>query len=211
MAMQHHPRNKNIIQLVLSILIIILIVFISSFFVIRIDLTAEKRYTISPVTKNILKNLEDVLFVRIYLDGDLNIPFKKMQRNIRETLNEFRVYARKNLEYEFINPMAEKDEKIRDDVFNELYDKGLKPTNILSTDKEGGTSEKIIFPGAIIVYRGTELPVNLLKNNPGLDAEENIHNSIQTIEYELINKIRSLTSKTAEKVDFIEGHGELDE
>ena len=209
--MQHHPRNKNIIQLVLSILIIILIVFISSFFVIRIDLTAEKRYTISPVTKNILKNLEDVLFVRIYLDGDLNISFKKMQRNIRETLNEFRVYARKNLEYEFINPMAEKDEKIRDDVFNELYDKGLKPTNILSTDKEGGTSEKIIFPGAIIVYRGTELPVNLLKNNPGLDAEENIHNSIQTIEYELINKIRSLASKTTEKVAFIEGQGELDE
>ncbi|MBN2213514.1 MAG: gliding motility-associated ABC transporter substrate-binding protein GldG [Bacteroidales bacterium] len=209
--MHRHPGNISIIRLILSILVIILIVFISSFFVVRIDLTAEKRYTISPVTKKILKNLEDIVCVKIYLDGDLNIPFKKMQRNIRETLNEFRIYAGKNLEYEFINPMAEKDEKIRNDVFNELYEKGLKPTNILSTDKEGGTSEKIIFPGAIIVYRGIELPVNLLKNNPGLDAEQNIHNSIQSIEFELINKIRSLTSKVTEKIAFIEGHGELDE
>lgn len=209
--MQHLYRNKNITRLILSLLIIILIAFISSFLVIRIDLTAEKRYTISPETKKILKNLDDVVYMKIYLDGDLNIPFQKMQRNIRETLNEFKIYARKNLEFEFINPMAEKDEKIRNDVINELYNKGLKPTNIFSTDKEGGTSEKLIFPGAVIIYRGIEMPVNLLKNNPGLDAEENIHNSIQSIEYELINKIRSLTNEVTEKIAFIEGHGELDE
>ncbi len=209
--MQSIRTNKNITQPILTILIIILLTFISSFFIIRIDLTSEKRFTISPVTKNILKNLDDVVYVKIYLDGDLNIPFKKMQRNIRETLNEFRIYARKKLEYEFINPMAEKDEKIRNDVFNELYNKGLKPTNILSTDKEGGTSEKLIFPGAMVVYRGIELPLNLLKNNPGLDAEENIHNSMQSIEYELISTIRSLSNKVTEKIAFIEGHGELDE
>jgi ABC-2 type transport system permease protein len=209
--MQSITRNKNIARLIISILIIILITFISSFFIIRIDLTAGKRFTISPVTKKILKSLDDVVYVKVYLDGDLNIPFKKMQRDIRETLNEFKIYAGKNLEYEFVNPMAEKDEKIRNDVFNELYSKGLRPTNILSTDKEGGTSEKMIFPGAIVVYQGIELPVNLLKNNPGLDAEENIHHSIQSIEYELISTIRSLTSKVTQKIAFIEGHGELDE
>jgi ABC-2 type transport system permease protein len=209
--MQSITRNKNIARLIISILIIILITFISSFFIIRIDLTAGKRFTISPVTKKILKSLDDVVYVKVYLDGDLNIPFKKMQRDIRETLNEFKIYAGKNIEYEFVNPMAEKDEKIRNDVFNELYSKGLRPTNILSTDKEGGTSEKMIFPGAIVVYQGIELPVNLLKNNPGLDAEENIHHSIQSIEYELISTIRSLTSKVTQKIAFIEGHGELDE
>jgi ABC-2 type transport system permease protein len=209
--MQPNYRNKNIIRLSLLLLIIILIAFISSFLIVRIDLTAEKRYTISPETKKILKNLDDVVYMKLYLDGDLNIPFQKMQRNIRETLNEFKVYAGKNLEYEFINPMAEKDEKIRNDVMNELYNKGLKPTNIFSTDKEGGTSEKLIFPGAVIIYRGIELPVNLLKNNPGLDAEENINNSVQSIEYELISKIRSLTNQVTEKMAFIEGHGELDE
>jgi gliding-associated putative ABC transporter substrate-binding component GldG len=209
--MLNHPANKTIIQLILSVIIIILIVFISSFVTIRIDLTADKRYSISPETKKILQNLDDVVYIKIYLDGDLNIPFKKMHRNIRETLNEFKIYARKNLEYEFINPMAEKNDQIRNDVMNELYNKGLKPTNIYSTDKEGGTSEKLVFPGAIILYRGIEMPVNLLKNNPGLDAEENIHNSMMAVEYEIINKIRSLTNKVTEKIAFIEGHGELDE
>lgn len=204
-------QKKTVIQSLLYILIIILVIVISSFLVIRIDLTAEKRYTLSPVTRKILKNLDDVVYIKVYLDGDLNIPLKKMRRSVRELLNEFKIYAGKNLEYEFINPLAESDEKIRNDVINELYKKGLVPTNIVSAESEGGKSEKIIFPGAIIVYHGIELPVNLLRNNPGLGAEENINNSIQSVEYELIDKIRSLTSKVTEKIAFIEGHGELDE
>ena len=204
-------KIKYIVQPAIIVFIIILIAYITSFFHFRIDLTSEKRYTLSKATKKILKNLDDVVFVKIYLDGDLNIPFKRLQRNIHETLDEFKVYAKDNLEYEFINPMAEDDPKLRNDVINELYNKGLRPSNILSEDKEGATSEKIVFPGALIVYRGIEIPVNLLKNNPGLSAEENINNSIQSIEYELINKIRSLTSRSTEKVAFVEGHGELDE
>ncbi|MFO7656008.1 MAG: gliding motility-associated ABC transporter substrate-binding protein GldG [Bacteroidales bacterium] len=211
MNLKARNTNKNPLWLPAWLAIIILTVYISSFMNVRIDLTAEKRYTLSPATKNILKNLEDVIYIKIYLDGDLNIPFNKFRRNTRETLNEFRIYAKDNLEYEFINPSAETDEKIRDDVFNELYHKGLQPTNILSKDKEGGTSEKIIFPGAILVYRGIEVAVNLLKNNPGIDPEENINNSIQNIEYELISKIQSLTAKETEYIVFLEGHGELDE
>ncbi len=209
--MKIQENKSNTLKLILSVLIILLVIYISSFIVFRIDLTSEKRFTLSQVTKNILRNLDDVVYIKVYLDGDLNIPFKKFQRNIRETLNEFKIYAKKNLEYEFINPSAETDEKIRNDVFKELYQKGLRPTNILSKDDEGGTSEKIIFPGAVIVYRGVEVAVNLLKNNPELSAEENINNSVQTVEYELISKIRSLVSKDVESIVFLEGQGELDE
>ncbi|MBN2610690.1 MAG: gliding motility-associated ABC transporter substrate-binding protein GldG [Bacteroidales bacterium] len=211
MNLKERITNKNLLWLLTWLAIIILAVYISSFMNVRVDLTSEKRFTLSPATKSILKNLDDVVYVKIYLDGDMNIPFKKFQRNIRETLNEFKVYAKENIEYEFINPSAETDEKIRDDFFTELYQKGLRPTNIYSKDKEGGTSEKIIFPGAILVYRGIEVAVNLLRNNPGIDAEENINNSMQTIEYELISKIRSLTAKETEYIVFLEGHGELGE
>ncbi len=204
-------KINHIIRLAALILIIFLAAYILSFYNFRIDLTSEKRYTLSPVTKSILKELDDVVYVKVYLEGELNIPFKKFQRRIREMLEEFKVQARDNLEYEFINPMADNDPKMQNKIFNELYNKGLKPSNILTKDKEGGTSEKIVFPGALLVYRGTEIPVNFLKNNPALSAEENINNSVQSIEYELISKIRSLTSKATEKVAFIEGHGELNE
>lgn len=203
--------KSGLVRLLAKISILLLIGFITSFRSFRVDLTSEKRYTISKTTKDILSELNEVVYAKVYLHGELNIPFKKMQRSIQENLDEFKVYAGDNLEYEFINPMAEKDEKIRNDIINELYEKGLKPSNILAKDKEGGTSEKIIFPGAILVYKGVEVPVNFLKNNPALSGEENINNSIQSLEYELISKIRSLSAKGTEKIAFIEGHGELNE
>lgn len=204
-------RGRHVIGLVTSLLIVIFLAYILSAFFFRIDLTAEKRYTLSPFTKKTLKNLKDVVFVRVYLDGDLNIPFSKMQQRVRETLDEFRIYAGDNLEYEFINPFADKDAGMRKDVVNELYEKGLKPSNIIARDKEGGSSEKLVIPGALINYRNTEIPVNLLKNNPGAGPEENINNSVQALEFEFMRIISSLSADTTEKIAFIEGHGELNE
>jgi ABC-2 type transport system permease protein len=204
-------KKQNIGQLSLMIVCIILITYISSFLFIRIDLTSEKRYTLSQATKNILKDLDDVVYLKIYLDGKLNIPFKKMQKSIKEMLDEFRIYAKDNLQYDFINPFDNTNPRIREDVMNELSRKGLRAENILSRDKEGGTYEKIIFPGTLISYKGIELPINLLSNNPGLLGEQNINNSIQNLEYAIISQIRNITNQVTEKIAFIKGHGELDE
>jgi ABC-2 type transport system permease protein len=202
-----NPRSS----LVISLITVLALAYILSSFFYRLDLTTEKRYTLSPFTRKSLKNLKDVVYVKVYLDGDLNIPFRKMQQRIRETLDEFRVYAGDNLEYEFINPFADKDAKVTKDLLNELYEKGLKPSNIIARDKEGGSSEKVVFPGALIIYRNIEIPVNLLKSNLGAGAEENINNSIQSLEFEFMRIISSLSADSTEKIAFIEGHGELNE
>ena len=204
-------KTRQQLKLSIQLITVILLAFVMSFYFFRIDLTAEKRYTLSPFTKKVLRDLNDIIYVKVYLDGELNIPFRKMQKNLRETLDEFRIYAKDNLQYTFINPFESSDAGIRKDMFDQLSEKGLKPTNILSNDQEGGSSEKIIFPGALIDYKGIEVPVNLLKNNPGISAEENINNSIQSLEFELIKVISSRAKEKVEKVAFIEGHGELDE
>lgn len=202
---------RQFFNLVFSLAAVFLLAFILSSFFFRFDLTSEKRYTLSDFSKETLRDLKDIVFVKVYLEGDLNIPFRKMQQNIRETLDEFKVYAGDNLEYQFVNPFGDEDASIQEDVIQELYDKGLQPTNIVSTDKEGGSAEKIVFPGALVNYRGIEVPLNLLKNNPGTGAEENINNSVQTLEFEFIRIINSLSSDSTEKIAFLEGHGELDE
>ncbi len=204
-------KAKQRLKLGIHLVTVILLAGVLSFYFFRLDLTAEKRYTLSPYTKKVLKNLNDIVYVKVYLDGELNIPFRKMQRSLRETLDEFRVYAKDNLQYTIVNPFESTDAKIRKDMFDQLCNKGLKPTNILSNDREGGSSEKIIFPGALIEYKGIEVPVNLLKNNPAVSADENIHNSIQSLEFELIKVISSRSKEQVEKVAFVEGHGELDE
>jgi ABC-2 type transport system permease protein len=203
-------RSKSVSSLLIAIFILFLVLYISNFLHYRIDLTAEKRYSLSSETKRVLKEMKDVAYVKVYLDGDLPIGFKKMKNRIRELLDEFKIYAGDNVEYEFINPLKSDDPKERDKILLDLSNKGLHITNIMDRDREGGTSEKRIVPGAIITFKKAGMPINLLKNNASLSAEQNLNNSIQSLEYELIHIIKSI-SEPPHRIAFIEGHGELDQ
>jgi ABC-2 type transport system permease protein len=204
-------RNKNIFELLIFLAALILLGYISNFLFLRIDLTSEKRFTLSPVTKEVLSDLDDVVYVRVYLDGDLPMGFKRMRRSIKETLDEYRVYGEAMFHYEFINPTASPSKEIRDAELRHLYDLGLEPTNVQEQYPKGGTTQRIIFPGAIVSYKGREAVVNLLVNNPALSGDENINISIQGFEHKLISTILKLKPDELPKLAFIHGHGQLDE
>lgn len=202
-------KRLNILQLVITLAIILLLNYIGSFLYTRIDLTQEKRYSLAPETREVLKNLDDIVYVEVYLEGDLPMGFTRLETAIRELLDEFRAYAPRNLQYRFIDPAADTDARIRNNVFTQLYEAGIQPTNAQVRAKDGSLSQKIVFPGAMLTYRDIEVPLNLLKNNPGLSGEMNLHQSVQSLEYEFVSMIRNLSSETIEKVAFLEGHGEL--
>ncbi|MFH2096299.1 MAG: Gldg family protein, partial [Bacteroidota bacterium] len=143
-------RNQAYINLLLWIVVLVMLNFISSWFFTRIDLTSEKRYTLSDNTVKMLKDLDDVVYFKVYLEGDLNSGFTRLQNSVKEMLDEFRVYAGSNIEYEFIDPFKSKDEKTRNEIGRQLMQKGLMPTNLQEEDDEGKMSQKIIFPGALV-------------------------------------------------------------
>ncbi len=209
--MRDKNKKGDLVQLMVVILIIIFANLVSQGYLFRIDLTSEKRYTLTPESKKILSGLDDIVFIKVYLDGDLNIPFKKFQENIRDLLDELKVYGRSNLQYQFVNPFKGETKKMQAKIMEELYDKGLRPTNIYQRDKDGGSSEKIIFPSALLVYKSVEVPLNLLSNNPGIGAEQNLNNSTEALEYNVVSTIKNITNKKTEKIVFLEGQGELDE
>jgi len=200
-------KRNNIFQVILALVIIILINIIGSFVFTRIDLTAEKRYTLSLVTKNMLKNLDDDVFFRVYLDGDLPPGFRRLANETREMLNEFRAYS-DHIHFEFINPSASPNTKERNDTYRLLSEQGLQPTDLRISSK-GESSQLIIFPGTIVVYRGREVPVQLLMTQLGQDPEKVLNNSIQTLEYNLSNAIDKLINTTKPRVAILEGQGEL--
>ena len=209
-AVLQSRKRIPFIQMGSVLVLVVLINFIASLLFYRLDLTKEKRYTLSDETREILMDLDEIVFVRVYLEGDLPVGFTRLHSAIRELLDEFRVYAPQNLQYEFIDPVADPDPQIRRNLFNQLYSAGLQPTNVQVRTKDGSTSQKIVFPGAIITFEEVDVAVNLLKNNPGLPGEVNLHQSIQSLEYEFISMIRTLSSDTIARVAFLEGHGELD-
>lgn len=200
-------RRNNILQVILGVVIILLVNIIASFLFTRFDLTAEKRYSLSPAVKTMLKGLQDDLFFRVYLDGDLPSGFRRLSNETRDMLNEFRAYS-DHIHFEFINPSASSNAKERNDTYRLLAEQGLQPTDLRVT-KKGESSQLIIFPGAIVVYRGRELPVQLLMTQFGQDPQKVLNNSIQALEYNLGNAIDKLINTTKPRIAILEGQGEL--
>jgi len=206
--------KNNILRLIVSYTIIIIVAYLLSVKFLRFDLTSEGRYTLSDYTKNILKNLNDKIYVKVYLTGDgLPLTLKNYKRNIKEELDEFKVYAGENLDYEFIDPSESKDKEVRFGLYKSLTDKGLLPIETSEVSDDGKTSTKMVFPGALISYKGKEIAVNLLKSAAGSapESEENVNNSVQSLEYELTNAVQKLSRSKKPEIAFIEGHGELNE
>jgi ABC-2 type transport system permease protein len=200
----------SLLQLIIAVAVIVLAVIASSFLRLRCDLTEDKRFTLSQPTKKVLSNLKNDIYIQVYLDGEIPIPLKRLKRSVSEMLDEFRNASGRKIDYEFINPSGGKDAKQRDALYQTLADKGLSPIRLQAGDAEGGSTNKIIFPGMIVNYNGVEVPVNFL-NNSTVSYEQNILRSVEGLEYEMIQTIATLTSDSINKVAFIEGHNEIRE
>ena len=187
-------------------------VLISSyFFFFRIDLTTDKRYSISNKTKNLMESVQAPLEVVIYLDGDLNPGFQRLKTATAELCEELAVYSGKSIHVQFENPSAAESQEQREKRYRELQARGLEPTAVYERDKEGKSIQKVLFPWVEISYKKNSVPICLLKNIRGNSGEENLNISIENLEFELTDGIRRLVNTQVSKIAFMEGHGELSE
>lgn len=204
-------KSQLIVQAVVLVGIIILLNIIFSVYYTRIDLTADNRYTLSAPTKNMLRGLDDVVYVKVYLEGDDLPPgFRKLRDATRDMLDEFKVIAGDKIQYQFIDPEDAPDQETRKNLYKQLASEGLYPMN-LEVNEEDKISQKIIIPGALVTYNNKTVPAELLQQQVGnIPPEQVLHNSATNVEYQLANSIRKLKTQTKQKVGFIQGHGELD-
>jgi ABC-2 type transport system permease protein len=200
-------RRNSFVQLAIGLAIIVMVNIIGSFAFYRLDLTAEKRYTLAPSTRKMLKELKDIVYFKVYLEGDFPAGFKRLSNETREMLNQFRAYS-DYIEYEFIDPTTGKSKTELEAMYTHLAEAGLNATE-LNVREDAETSSKIIFPGALVAYRSRELPLDLLLTQVGKPPAEVLNNSVQSLEFQLINVIRKLTVSQKPKIAFVEGHGEL--
>jgi ABC-2 type transport system permease protein len=200
-------RKKDLNGMILAIVGIILLNVLSSFFFSRIDFTAEKRYTLSDITKTILKGLDDDVQITVYLEGDFPAGFKRLRNSTEDMLRDFKSYSNSNLKFDFVNPLSG-EQKSQEEAYQLLIKKGIEPTN-LSVKTEDGMSQKIIFPAALITYKGRQIPVKLLQSRAGASPEEVLNNSIQNLEYAFASAIKKISKSESGRIGFTEGHGEL--
>lgn len=206
-------KRKDILNFVMTVSIVILANFVFSFYFERFDLTSEKRYTLAESTRKLLKKLDDVVYMKVYLQGDLNPDFTRLRNETKEILDEFRAYSNNQIDYEFINPSENPNKEEVDKIHKQLYDKGIIPEQVIDKSKKGQkVTEMLLWPGAIVTYRGRELPWQIFKRQTGggFTTEMSVNNSVQELEYGITNAIRKLQAPRKPEVTFIEGHGELD-
>lgn len=190
--------------------VLMLVNMITSFWFFRVDLTDEKRYTIKPATRELLRELESQVYVEVFLDGDLNPGFRRFRKSVQETLEEFRIYSRNKVHYSFTNPGLALSEKAKNEFMAGLAAKGIQGMRVI--DSRGGErTEKIVFPGAVVNYNGFESGVMLLKGSRlAVGSQEVLNQSIEGIEYELASTIQKLSRTTRKRIGLLTGHGELD-
>ena len=201
-------KKKNIRQCIVLLCSIVLAGLISSKYFFRIDLTAEKRYTLSPETKQVLHRLDAPLYVNIYLDGDLPVEFRKLRNSIREMLDDFKTYSRSRIVCRFIDPADAPNRQEQEDFYAALEEVGIRAIMVNKPNKDGSLSQQIVFPGVMISYKDRGGAVNLIKN-PMLPSESMLHASLETLEYELIKTVNMLSNDSIRRVAFTTGHGEL--
>lgn len=198
-------KTEDWLKWIAGLLLLILINQVASIYFTRIDLTEEKRFSIKPATKELLKNLDEDVYIEVFLEGELNSGFKRLQRSIKETLQEFEIYSNHRVRYKFTDPSTALSSRARNEFMTSLASRGITPTNVIDT-RDGDRTERIIFPGALISYGENETGVMLLSGSRG---EDQLNSSIENVEFNLASSIQQLTSIERPSIGFIQGHGEL--
>ena len=173
-----------------------------------LDLTEEKRYTLTKPTTGLLEEMDDVVFIRVLLDGEFPAGFKRLQSATQDLLDDFRSVSG-YIEYEFEDPGAGTVEEIN--KRREILSKdGINPVNLRVKDSDG-TAERLIYPYAIVYYKNRNLVIKLLENEvPGVPPEVILNNSVGLLEYKFSNAIQKLKLSRRPNILFTTGHGELE-
>jgi ABC-2 type transport system permease protein len=173
-----------------------------------LDMTEEKRFTLTKASRSLLEELDDVVFIRVLLEGEFPAGFKRLQSSTRDMLDDFRSTSG-YIEYQFDNPNAGTAKEInqrREDLAKD----GILPIN-LRVKGVDGTEERQIYPFAIVYYKNRSMAVKLLENEvPGVPPEIILNNSIGLLEYKLANAIQKLRTNRRPNILFTTGHGELE-
>jgi ABC-2 type transport system permease protein len=176
----------------------------------RIDLTEDKRYTMSMQTRQLMSAIDEPIIARIYLEGEMPLNMRTLQRNIKAFCDDLIRIGHGNIEVEYINLADIKQKQQKEDEYRTLLSNGALPYLVQEQNEQGGISQMQLFPTALLIKGGRSHIINFLPPNNAVSEEENINNAIQNIEYEFANALNILCSKQQRKIAFIEGHNELD-
>ena len=181
----------------------ILLLLVSPYVLIRWDLSEEKKFTLSESTISTLQSLDGPIRIKLYLAGnDLPGGFKRLQKASLDMLRDIQRNSPQTITIETVNIYEEfPDSKAREEQIFLLDSLGLPPTNIVNN--EGGKQvQQMVFPGLVIEKGDKQAGVLLLKGNQLATPQEVLNQSVEGLEYEIMQGIQTLTQTDRKKIGF---------
>ncbi|HWH62918.1 MAG TPA: gliding motility-associated ABC transporter substrate-binding protein GldG [Ginsengibacter sp.] len=184
---------------------IVAINFLASVVHKRIDLTNEKRFTISSPVKKILGNVDDVAEVTIFLKGDLPAGFKNLSTASEELLEEFKEYSKGKINYKLLSPDEQMPgtDRTYADTLSSL---GVIPIN-LKVQLKAGEQSQYVYPAALVQYKNKMLPVNLY-SGPNVISDKELNSSEALLEYKFADALYKIIENKKPMVAYSVGNGE---
>ncbi|HEY9117948.1 MAG TPA: gliding motility-associated ABC transporter substrate-binding protein GldG [Roseivirga sp.] len=200
-------RSRLYKRVVLGLLALLVFNIMAANFFYRYDLTEDKRYTLKPATKALLRQLDEPMTIEVLLAGDLPAGFERFRRSIKQTIEEFDVHKPGVINYFFTDPTAADDAQTRNENINYLMQNGFEPTRVFDTE-DGKQIQKIIFPYIIVRYGDQAAGILLFKG--GNQGNVSINEAIENIEFEMAVGLQRLANLNRKTIGMVKGHGELD-
>jgi len=178
-------QSMILLLIVAAILIVINLISASHFG--RLDLTADKQYSLSEATKKTVKNLDDLLTIKVYFSTVLPPDLAQTEQYLKDILSEYQAYS-KNIRIEFIDPA--KDEKTKEEVQN----LGIPQVQMQILQKDEFKVQQG-YLGLALFYADKKEVIPLIQNTDNL-------------EYDLTSAIKRLTAAKLKTIGFLSGHDE---
>jgi len=202
-------RKNTTYQLIGWVIVLVAINIFSDYFHTGIDLTAEKRYTLSGSTKNLVNTIEEPVKLTVYLDGSLPAGFKKLADRAEDVANSFRSISKGNFLVEFERPGAGLDDTAKAILFDSLQMMGINPTNVKSQQKDGDkTEETLVFPGAVLSSSKGQIGIDFLEGQSSLNGLNSLNNAEALMEFKIARAIMMLQRDTLPMVGYLTGNGQ---
>ncbi|MBS1743158.1 MAG: gliding motility-associated ABC transporter substrate-binding protein GldG [Bacteroidetes bacterium] len=193
--------------LLLLLAILVLVNWAASVWHTRLDLTNEKRFTLSNATKKLLRQVDTTIVIDVFLKGNYPSGFKKLSSSTEDLLLEFKEIAGNKLQYHFISP-EEEMEGTNVKWGDTLSSLGLYPINLTSQVKQG-QQQQLVYPVALVYYREQVYPVRIYQGKTPLINFQELNSSEAMLEFRFADAISKITEKEKPVVAYATGNGEL--
>ncbi|MDO5106312.1 gliding motility-associated ABC transporter substrate-binding protein GldG [Capnocytophaga sp.] len=199
--------NKIGFKVVTAFFILLIVNMIAGKWHTRWDLTQDKRYTLSEVTRKTLLKIHSPVVIDVLLKGNIPTEFKKLQTETLQLLEEYAAFN-SNITFNFVNPLE--DEANVEQTLQELVEFGLNPLQI-SQNEAGKSSVAYIFPWAVLTNGEKSEKIPLFVNKLGATDQERVQNSVQRLEYNITDALNRLTLGKSKKIAMLKSNGTFDD